>query len=242
MQKINYFKLQAKNLFRDWKLSGLAEQDGNNKVVNEGRYFNVSAIVKDFNVDNSNFKLMHAQHIISKLAGCQKWTDFNSFDDNRMDTAKEVFGESVYLTNQNRRHNLIGFFKDQADYYFRVWSNRTISHTDYNGDVWYDYEFDDFFSFLMEFDFDEENFTLDNAKEIVRVDSGFAKWDDIEKASLVDLQIAKLIYFNVARDDADKLINYFYEKIEDINFPNDTDKLNYFKKVFLPKYDFRNYE
>ena len=237
MQKINYFKLQAKNLFRDWKLSGLPNQKENDEVTNEGRYFDVAAIARDFYVDNENFKLMHAQHIIAKLAGFQKWNDFIGTTADELDNAKIRYGESKYLTPENQRQNLIGMFKDQAESFFRTWKNRKFTHYDTQGNAWYDYDREDFFDFLMIFDFDEEHFTLENAKKIVLTGSGFKTWNELENASLVDLQISKLIYMNLDWNETELCMSEYKETINKLNISDDFEKLQYFRKNIFHKYE-----
>lgn len=78
MEIIDYFKLQAKNLHKDFKTQKLSsgEQSGKNRYQYEPKFFNVEALIADFKIDEEDFSLMRAQHIIAKLAGFEKWTDF----------------------------------------------------------------------------------------------------------------------------------------------------------------------
>jgi len=70
---IDYFKRQAKMIFKDFK------------VHNNPRFFKVNEILKLFHIDcNSeehNFTLMKAQHIVSRLAQYDNWSILiNSYD------------------------------------------------------------------------------------------------------------------------------------------------------------------
>jgi len=75
MERIEYFKLQAKNLLRDFKTQFVDEE--NDGIYDyKPRFFDVNEIVLSFDVDEDEpFTLMNAQHIIARLAGFQKWTE-----------------------------------------------------------------------------------------------------------------------------------------------------------------------
>lgn len=72
MNNISYYKLQAKNLFRDIKLE--FEQDDEEYVV-ASKFFDVNAIATDFDVEFKNFSLMKAQHLIAKMTGFNSWEE-----------------------------------------------------------------------------------------------------------------------------------------------------------------------
>ena len=75
MENIAFFKQQAKNFFRDYKTRVYNEKEGFYDY--SPRFFeNIEEILYDFDVkDDDSFTLMNAQHIISKLAGFNKWND-----------------------------------------------------------------------------------------------------------------------------------------------------------------------
>ena len=63
MDKIAYFKLQAKNLFRDFKTQTF-DEEGLTRYA--PRFFkDIDDILLSYDVDEENFKLMNAQHLIS---------------------------------------------------------------------------------------------------------------------------------------------------------------------------------
>jgi len=71
-----YFKLQAKNLFRDYKTkTPFTEADGSVLYKYSPRFFDIDGIILDFDWDEDDFSLMKAQHTIAVLAGFLKWTD-----------------------------------------------------------------------------------------------------------------------------------------------------------------------
>lgn len=103
MKNISYFKLQAKNLFHDIKLDFM--QDGDNYVC-APRFFDVNAIVNDFDVDIDDFSLMKAQHIIAKMVGTDSWKDLISADDIILDEKKAVLDNSGYKLKRQKVYNI----------------------------------------------------------------------------------------------------------------------------------------
>ena len=94
MNHIDFFKLQAKNLFRDYKTQIRTESGG---CEYKPRFFDVDRIIADFDInENGEFTLMNAQHIIAIFAGFRKWTDLNKASVARLELEKQLF--------LNRRH------------------------------------------------------------------------------------------------------------------------------------------
>ena len=80
MKPIEYLKLQAKNLHRDFKTQTSSfNQELRRNVYNYNpKFFKFDLLVNDFNINEEKFTLMNAQHIIAKLCGLEKWTDFTN--------------------------------------------------------------------------------------------------------------------------------------------------------------------
>lgn len=76
MTPIEYLKLQAKNLHKDFKTqtSSFDPKLQRNVYEYDPRYFKIDLLVDDFIINEENFTLMNAQHIIAKLCGLDKWT------------------------------------------------------------------------------------------------------------------------------------------------------------------------
>lgn len=93
MTPIAYFKLQAKNLFRDYKTrtSTVDVVDGRSHYAYDARYFDIDAILVDFDWDEDDFCLMKAQHTIAILAGFRKWADLAKASVVELQLAKLVF-------------------------------------------------------------------------------------------------------------------------------------------------------
>ncbi len=77
MKPIEYLKLQAKNLHKDFKTqTSLSDPKLRRKVYDyDPKFFKIDLLVNDFNIKEENFKLGNAQHVIAKLCGLEKWTD-----------------------------------------------------------------------------------------------------------------------------------------------------------------------
>ena len=76
MKTIEYFKLHAKNLLKDFKTQKpyFDSSLGDNLFEYAPKFFDVDALVTDFDIDENHFTLMNSQHIIARLVGFEKWT------------------------------------------------------------------------------------------------------------------------------------------------------------------------
>ena len=77
MESIDYFKLQAKNLLKDYKTMFFNEEEGFYDY--KPNFFDVNGIFLYFDIpddkEDFSFTLMNAQHIIAQLAGFRNWKD-----------------------------------------------------------------------------------------------------------------------------------------------------------------------
>jgi len=93
MKTIAYFKRQAKNLHKDFKTQKpyFDSSLGDNLFAYTPKFFDVDALVTDFDIDENDFTLMNAQHIIAKLAGFEKWTAMLKASPSALELAKLLF-------------------------------------------------------------------------------------------------------------------------------------------------------
>lgn len=93
MNTIDYFKLQAKNLHRDFKTqTPLADKTiGVFQYDYSPTYFQIYDIISDFGIDEENFTLMNAQHVIAKVAGFDKWATLIKTEASELELAKLLF-------------------------------------------------------------------------------------------------------------------------------------------------------
>ena len=100
MTHIEFFKLQAKNLFRDYKTqtSYIDDVDGNSYYTYNPKYFDIERIFLDYGSDEENFKLMKAQHLFALMLGFEKWADLLKASDAELELAKLLWD------NQHKIH------------------------------------------------------------------------------------------------------------------------------------------
>lgn len=93
MTQIEFFKLQAKNLFKDYKTKTSVLDKEMNVYYYEynPKYFDIVGIFLEYDVDEDNFTLMSAQHLIATIAGFYKWNDLVKANDYELELAKLLF-------------------------------------------------------------------------------------------------------------------------------------------------------
>ncbi|WP_316777853.1 hypothetical protein [Pedobacter antarcticus] len=93
MKTIEYFKLQAKNLHKDFKTqqSYFDPTYGRDLYKYAPKFFDVDALALDFDIDEDNFTLMNAQHYIARLAGFGKWTEILKASPSALELSKLLF-------------------------------------------------------------------------------------------------------------------------------------------------------
>lgn len=93
MDTIDYFKLQAKNLHRDFKTQAPPVDKTIVGFRHEysPKYFQIYDIISDFDIDEKNFTLMNAQHVIANIAGFDKWGTLIKLTESELELVKLLF-------------------------------------------------------------------------------------------------------------------------------------------------------
>lgn len=94
MTPVDYFKLQAKNLFRDYKTQYAyqIDADGTKHYTYKPKYFDMDSIFLDFeDFDEEDFSLMKAQHLLATMLGFKKWPDLLNGSEVELELAKLRF-------------------------------------------------------------------------------------------------------------------------------------------------------
>lgn len=93
MNTIDYFKLQAKNLLRDFKTKTPVSDKTTTAFLCEytPKYFDLEMIISDFGIDEENFSLMNAQHVIAKIANFDKWAELLKASTAELELAKLLY-------------------------------------------------------------------------------------------------------------------------------------------------------
>ncbi|MCM1296839.1 MAG: hypothetical protein NC311_14975 [Muribaculaceae bacterium] len=140
MEYIDFFKLQAKNLLRDYKTQE-TYQDGEFELFKYSpKYFDIEAIFGDFGnlrsifvdyyCDESNFKLGNAQHIIALLVGFNKWTDLINAKEKDLKLAKFLFDnqDKISVAELNEAMQMYKYdYNVNCDTDFKLeWLEKTI--------------------------------------------------------------------------------------------------------------------
>ncbi len=95
MAHIDFFKLQSKNLLKDFKTKYWDEK---NKVYKYNpKFFNdIDSIILNYNIyEDEPFSLMNAQHIIACIAGFYNWQELIHSNQYRLELGK------LLLENRN---------------------------------------------------------------------------------------------------------------------------------------------
>ena len=145
MTPIDFFKLQAKNLHKDFKTQTSyfdAEVNGDRYRYNP-KYFDIDGLLLDYDIDENNFSLMKAQHFIAKLAGFNKWTDLANASSQELQLAKLLFDNmhkisaeewGFYIFGEESRSNITFDTETKLEIFTQVFAEvdgHESSHWDY---------------------------------------------------------------------------------------------------------------
>ena len=102
MDSLSYFKLQAKNLLKDYKTRFFNEEEGFYDY--KPKYFDVNGIFLDFNIpdekEDLSFTLMNAQHIIANLAGFKSWKDLKQASPSELELAHLLYDNAHKINRE----------------------------------------------------------------------------------------------------------------------------------------------
>ena len=88
MSTIDYLKLQAKNLMRDWETH---QENDEGLYIYTPRFFDIDGLLLAFDEDETKFCLQRAQHLIAQLVGFNKWNELIKASEKELRLAKIVF-------------------------------------------------------------------------------------------------------------------------------------------------------
>ncbi len=101
MSHVDYFKAQAKKLFKDYKTqtSYIDEVDGHTYFSYSPTYFDIGRIFLEYDWDEENFTLMKAQHLFARMVGFDKWGLLIRASDAELELAKQLWEnqEKIHL-------------------------------------------------------------------------------------------------------------------------------------------------
>lgn len=134
MTHIEYFKLQAKNLFKDYKTQYvyLVDPDGTEHYTYKPTYFDIDRIFLEYDWDEENFSLMKAQHLIALMLGFEKWADLLKASAAKLELARLVFDNQHkisfeewddYIKDLERTSNQVFDDEVRAEIFKEVFAN-----------------------------------------------------------------------------------------------------------------------
>lgn len=137
MDNLSYFKLQAKNLLKDYKTRFFNETE---EIYDyHPKYFDIVQIFLDFDIyddkDDFTFTLMNAQHIIAQLAGFAKWNSLICATSIELELAKLLFDNpqktsidewKLYIADAQSENNTIFDTETKIEIFKQVFLNSDI--------------------------------------------------------------------------------------------------------------------
>lgn len=141
MNTIDYFKLQAKNLHRDFKTKTPVLDKTTTAFLFEytPKYFVIEMIISDFGIDEENFSLMNAQHVIAKIANFDKWAELLKASTAELELAKllydhqnkiDLVGWSLYIADAQSMNEIELDAEIQIDIFKQVVIEENIFDTE----------------------------------------------------------------------------------------------------------------
>jgi len=141
MNHIDFFKLQAKNLYRDYKTQKTVLNEGGESYLEyEPKFFEIYSIFDDYKIDEQDFSLMSAQHLVARMLRFNKWSDLINATKPELDLAKLRFINQneiplvewdIQLASVEREHDIVFDPEGELEYY-----KHCLSH--YDGSVVFD--------------------------------------------------------------------------------------------------------
>jgi len=135
MNHIDFFKLQAKNLHRDYKTQKtVLNEDGESYSEYEPKFFDIDAILEHYAIDHKDFSLMNAQHLVAKMLRFNKWADLINATKPELELAKLKFVNQnkiplvewdIQVAGVEREHQFVFDPEDKLEYY-----KHCLSHYD----------------------------------------------------------------------------------------------------------------
>ena len=143
MKNIDYFKLQAKNLLKDYQTRYLSE-DGDIYEY-EPKFFDIVGIFLEYGImdddKNFEFKLGNAQHLIAQMAGFASWKDLTTAPETDQLKARKSLERSIhneYGCTSFISHNFTPDGREITEYSHEPLDSDVPYHEELSGKDWQD--------------------------------------------------------------------------------------------------------
>ena len=111
MTHVDHFKLQSKNLFKDYKTQFFNKDS--DVYDYKPTYFDVNQIVLDFEIDErSEFSLMKAQHIMAMIVGFKSWAELIKASEPEQELARLWFDNQHKISLDDWEDYVVGVESD----------------------------------------------------------------------------------------------------------------------------------
>lgn len=143
MTNIDYFKLQAKNLLKDYQTRHLSE-DGDIYEY-EPKFFDIVGIFLEYDIMDDDkdfeFKLGNAQHLIAQLAGFSSWKELITAPESDQLKARKSLERSIhngYGFTSFLSHNMTPDGREVTEYSHVPLNSDVLYHEELSGQDWQD--------------------------------------------------------------------------------------------------------
>ncbi|PZP83718.1 MAG: hypothetical protein DI582_10490 [Azospirillum brasilense] len=132
MNHIDYFKRQAKNLFKDYKTQFVDESGSVSIYGYKPKYFDINGIFMDYGWNEENLTLMKIQHIFAVLVGFESWAELINSSEAELELAKLLFdnqhkisldGWQMYIAGEERDNNTTFDTKSRIEIFKAAFAN-----------------------------------------------------------------------------------------------------------------------
>lgn len=132
MNHIDYFKLQAKNLFKDYKTQ-FVDESGSVPIYDyKPKYFDINGIIVDYDWNEENLTLMKIQHMFAVLVGFESWAALVNAPEAELELAKLLFDHQdkigledwqMYIAGAERDNNTTFDTESRIEIFKAVFAN-----------------------------------------------------------------------------------------------------------------------
>ena len=112
MTHTEFFRLQAKNLLKDYQTKKKSPTAAIGDYEYDPKYFDIEGIILYFDIDEEDFTLMKAQHIIANMVGFSKWTELVKAAVPELELAKLLFDTQDRVSLEDWKMYIIGTERD----------------------------------------------------------------------------------------------------------------------------------
>lgn len=145
MEHIDYFKLQAKNLHKDFETRFFNEKE---KIYEYNpKFFDIGSLFSDYGIPDDKadftFTLMNAQHLIAKMAGYENWGELKKAPEPELKLRHIVFDSvhkltfdewNMYIQNYEKENHICLSWKEKLEIIQKNFMNEIIQKNFMNGD------------------------------------------------------------------------------------------------------------